>query len=126
MKTQYTAALTLLAGVAIGGLAVHGLHAQAKPKAYFVSESETIDDAALKVFVPLVTASQKAAGGRNLQTAGRSVGFVGDAPKRVAITEWDSLDQAVAWRNSAAWKELSPQRDKAIKVLRQYIVEATN
>ncbi len=30
MKTRYTVALTLLAGIAIGAAAVQGLHAQAK------------------------------------------------------------------------------------------------
>jgi uncharacterized protein (DUF1330 family) len=126
MKTQYTVALATLAGIGIGAIGVHGLHAQAKPKAYQVTELEVIDAEALKAFAPLVAASQKEAGGRNLRTAGKIVAFVGDAPKRVAITEWDSLDQAVTWRNGQAWKDLSPQRDKAIKVIRQYVVEAAN
>ena len=38
MRTQYTVALSLLAGVALGGLAVQGLHAQAKLKAYSIGE----------------------------------------------------------------------------------------
>src|SRR5262249_15378916 len=37
MNTRYTTALTLLAGVAIGALAVQGLHAQSKPPVYLVS-----------------------------------------------------------------------------------------
>ena len=48
------------------------------------------------------------------------------APKRVAITEWDSLEQAQAFYNSAAWKNLAPQRDKAVKTIRRYVVEALN
>jgi heme-degrading monooxygenase HmoA len=44
----------------------------------------------------------------------------------VGITEWDSLDAAVAWRNGNAWKDLAPQRDKAIKIIRQFVVEAQN
>lgn len=125
MKTHYTVGLAMLAGIAIGAAGVHGLHAQAKPKAYQITEIEVIDEAANKVFGPLVEASQKAAGGRNLQTAGgKIVAFVGDAPKRIAISEWDSLDQALAWRNGSGWKDLSPQREKSIKTLRQYIVEA--
>jgi hypothetical protein len=31
MKTQYTAALATLVGIAVGGAAIHGLHAQTKP-----------------------------------------------------------------------------------------------
>ena len=42
MKTQYAMALTLLAGVAIGAVAVEGLHAQAKLKAYSVGELELL------------------------------------------------------------------------------------
>ncbi len=125
MRTKYVVALSMLTGTAIGAAAVQGLHAQAKPKAYQVTELEVIDAAALKAFGPLVAASQKAGGGHNLQTAaGKIVAFVGDAPKHIAITEWDSLDQAVAWRNGKDWKDLVPQRDKAIKILRQYVVEA--
>src|SRR5450759_5449490 len=45
MKTRYVVALSLLTGVAIGGAAIQGLHAQAKPKAYRVSESEVLDAA---------------------------------------------------------------------------------
>jgi heme-degrading monooxygenase HmoA len=44
----------------------------------------------------------------------------------VAITEWDSLEQAQAWFNSAARKDLMPQRGKAEKVIRSYAVEAVN
>jgi hypothetical protein len=42
MKTRYTVALSVVAGAALGAAAVQGLHAQAKPKAYTVSESETL------------------------------------------------------------------------------------
>jgi len=44
----------------------------------------------------------------------------------VAITEWNSLEQAQAFYNSAAWKNLAPQREKGSKTIRRYIVEATN
>ena len=46
MKTRFTVALSLLAGVALGAAAVQGLHAQAKPKAYIISETEVLDAAA--------------------------------------------------------------------------------
>ena len=50
----------------------------------------------------------------------------GAAPKRVAITEWDSLEQAEAYYKSKAWNDLAPQRDKALKTIRRYAVEAVN
>jgi uncharacterized protein (DUF1330 family) len=127
MKTRYTVVLSMIAGAALGGAAIQGLHAQAKPKAYTVSELETIDAAANAAFVPLVQAAQKAAGGRNLRTGGgKIVALEGAAPKRVAITEWDSLEQAEAFYKSKAWNDLAPQRDKALKTIRRYAVEAMN
>ncbi len=43
MKTNYKVTVALAAGVAIGGAAVQGLHAQAKPPAYVVSEIDVTD-----------------------------------------------------------------------------------
>ena len=47
MHTKSKIVLALVAGVALGAAAVQGLHAQAKPKAYLVTESEVLDQAAL-------------------------------------------------------------------------------
>jgi uncharacterized protein (DUF1330 family) len=70
----------------------------------------------------------QAAGARSVnRPGGRIVTIDGAAaPKRVGITEWDSLDQAQAFYNSKAYKDLTPQRDKALKTVRRYIVEAGN
>src|SRR6266851_1949592 len=120
--------LSLAIGAVLGAAALQGLHAQGKPKAYTVSELETLDAAANAAFVPLIVAAQQAAGARNLKTGGGKIIAMegGAAPKRVAITEWDSLDQAQAFYNSKAWKDLTPQREKAVKTIRRYVVEATN
>jgi uncharacterized protein (DUF1330 family) len=127
MRHQHSLGLAVLAGVAIGAVAIEGLHAQAKPKAYTISELETLDAAAQTVYVPLVQAAQKAAGARLFNTGGgKIVAMEGAAPKRVAITEWDSLEKAEAFYNSIAWKDLAPQRDKAVKTIRRYAVEALN
>ena len=128
MNTKFKFALVAIAGAALGAAAMQGLHAQAKPKAYTVSELEILDAAANDAFVPLIQAAQKAAGGRNFRTGGgKIVAMEGAAaPKRVAITEWDSLEKALAFYNSKAWKDLAPQRDKAVKVIRRYVVEAVN
>ena len=125
MNPKSKLALALFVGAAVGAAAVHGLHAQAKPKAYQVTELEVIDAEANKAFTQAVRASQQQASGRNLRTAyGKVVAFVGDPPKHVGITEFDSLDHAVAYRNSQAFKDLDPLRNKAIKIIRQYTVEA--
>jgi len=41
MKTCYKVALAALTGVGIGGLAVEGIHAQAKPPAYHIADSQS-------------------------------------------------------------------------------------
>ena len=125
MKVNYKLALTLLAGAVLGAAAVQGLHAQAKPKAYLVSESEVLDATALASYTAAIGAVQKAAGGRSFGTRGKIVASVGDAPKRVGISEWDSLEQVQAYLNSEARKKLV-QGGKVVKITRQYIVEAGN
>jgi uncharacterized protein (DUF1330 family) len=126
MNRYISLGIAMLTGVAIGGAAVGGLHAQAKPKAYVVSELQVIDTAATAAYAPKVLATQKAAGGRPLNTGGgRITALEGAAPpQRVAITEFDCLEQAQAWNNSAARKNLLPERDKAEKLGRSYVVEA--
>jgi len=105
--------MTLLAGVAIGAIALQGLHAQgAKQKAYAISEIDVLDASALGAYLPGARKAIAAAHGRTLGTAGGRVVQIegGPAPKRVGITEWDSLDDAVrstsrkpgpTWRRSA-------------------------
>ena len=126
MKPKSKLALTLVLGAAVGAAAVQGLHAQAKPKAYQVTELEIIDAEAYKTFIQAVRASQQASAGRNLRTTGTIVAFVGAPPKNVGITEFDSLDQAVAYRNGQAFKDLDSLRNKAIKIVRQFTVEVGN
>ncbi len=128
MKGQYKVVLGLLAGVAIGAAAIQGLHAQAKPKAYTVTELETLD-AKLSVDVARrIAQAQQAAGGRNFKTGGGKVTAMEGPPppQRVAITEWDSLEKAEAFFKSKAWTDLAPDRDKALKTIRRYAVEERN
>jgi uncharacterized protein (DUF1330 family) len=42
----------------------------------------------------------------------------------VGIVEWDSVDDAQAFYKSKAWTDLAPQREKSIKSIRRYAVEA--
>jgi uncharacterized protein (DUF1330 family) len=127
MNAKLKIGLAVVAGMAFGATAVQVLHAQGKPKAYLVTELEVLNEGAWKDFVQAVRAAQQGASGRNLKTArGKVVGFTGDPPKQVGITEFDSLDQALAYRNGPAFKDLEPQRSKAIKITRQYVIESEN
>ena len=54
MKIRYVVAFSLLTGVAIGGAAIQGLHAQAKPPVYFIGENDVSDaDAYTKEYLSL-------------------------------------------------------------------------
>src|SRR6266567_3184810 len=108
-----------------GAIALQGLHAQAKLKAYSVGEIETLDATAQAAYLPAAREAIAAAHGRALRTAaGRVVQIEGGPPpKSAAIVEWDSLDDAVAFYKSKAWTDLAPQRDKAVKTIRRYVVE---
>jgi uncharacterized protein (DUF1330 family) len=127
MRAGYTVALSLLAGAAIGGFAVQGLHAQTKQlKAYSVGE--IIPIAGATVSPGYLAAARKAladAGGRSMGTLkGRVFHAEGEAPPiGVAMTEWDSADAARSFFQSKAWKDLAPEAEKTAKTVRRYIVE---
>ena len=125
MKTNSKIVLAVVAGVALGAAATQGLHAQAKLKAYSIGEIEPLGGAGPQP--AYLTAVRKAitdAHGRSLRTLGRVEHIEGAAaPKRVAIVEWDSLDDAVAFYKSKAWTDLAPERDKTQKTIRRYVVE---
>ena len=125
MNTKSKMVLTLVAGVALGAAATQGLHAQAKLKAYSVSELDITDVKAQEAYLPSARKAIADAHGRPLRTAGgRVVQIEGAAaPKSAAIVEWDSLDDAVAFYKSKAWMDLEPQRAKSYKLVRRYVVE---
>jgi uncharacterized protein (DUF1330 family) len=129
MKTRYTVALSMIAGAALGATAMQGVNAQlAAKKAYAITELESLDAQAAADIAKRVQAAQAEAGGRNLRTAGgKVVGLEGPPPpKRVGLTEWDSLEKAEAFYKSKAWTDLAPDRDKAVKTIRRYAVEVAN
>jgi uncharacterized protein (DUF1330 family) len=124
MKTQYTVTLAMLAGFGLGAVAVQGLHAQAKPPVYQVVEIDMLDqETYLKDYVPKAQAAIKAAGGKFLAAGGKSTTIEGEPPKsRVVIQQWDSLEKIQAYRNSTAFKDLLPLRNKLAK-FRSFVVE---
>ena len=123
MKANLKLAIALVAGAAIGGVAVQGLHAQGTPKAYVVTEIEIINQEAQNAYLPKVGEVIKSTGGTYLARGGKIVALEGEAPKRMTIVVYDSLEKAQASRNSPAWTALSDMRNKAIKT-KSYVTEA--
>jgi uncharacterized protein (DUF1330 family) len=124
MDTKCKVAVGVLAGAVLGAAAMQGLHAQAKPKAYIITESEVIDADGLKAYAPIAREALQKAGGRSLVPATTNVVvLLGEGPKRVGISEWESMEKAKAWRDSPEWKALSPELDKVQKQFRAYAIE---
>jgi len=121
MKTRYTVALSMIAGAALGGAAIQGLHAQVK-KVYLLTQSEILDRSALESYNTTVREAITKAGGTTV-ASDKITAVIGTAPQRVGITEFPSVEKVQAWLDSDARKALAPQRDKAIKFSQQLIVE---
>jgi uncharacterized protein (DUF1330 family) len=124
MKTPLAVALSMIAGAAFGAAAVQGLHAQAKPPVYYVAEIDVSNiDAWQKDYAPRAQAVIKAAGGRVLAAGQKVTSIEGAPPKpRIALIQWESAEQVQAWRSSAAFKELTPLREK-LGTVRSFTVE---
>jgi uncharacterized protein (DUF1330 family) len=113
MRLRHKIAAALLAGVVLGAGAVQGLHAQMKSPVYYIVEIDVGNpDGYASEFASKAQAAIKKAGGRFLAVggAGSSIGKVtaleGDAPKRVVVQLWESMDQLKAWRASPEYLEI--------------------
>jgi uncharacterized protein (DUF1330 family) len=125
MKNRFAVVLAMLAGVALGAAGVHGLHAQAKPPIYQITEIDVSNlDAYVKEYVPKAQALIKANGGRTLAAGVNVTNVEGDAPKRrVALTAWDSMEKFQAYRNSAEFKDLRATVGDKYAKFRSFTVE---
>jgi uncharacterized protein (DUF1330 family) len=124
MKTRYTVAMAMLAGIGIGAAAVQGLHAQAKPPVYYVAEVDVTElEAYTKEYAPRAQALIRAQGGKVLAAGQNVTALQGEPPKpRVAIIQWESIEKIRAWRDTAEFKELRVIGDKYAK-FRNFAVE---
>ncbi len=124
MKTRYTVALSILAGVAVGAAAGQALHAQAKPPAYVVAEIDVTNLGPYdKEYVPPAAKAIADGGGKYIVRGGESAAFYGEPPKpRIAIMAFESMEKARAAFNSTAYKEAKKVGDKYAK-FRVYAVE---
>jgi uncharacterized protein (DUF1330 family) len=121
MKTYLAVPFGMVAGMAVGGFAVQGLHAQAKPPVYLVTEIDVTNPEAYgKEFAPMAQATVRAAGAKFTLVGGAAgVGakpisaIEGTPPKRVTIQQWESMEVLNKWYNSADYQE-------ALKIGRQY------
>src|SRR5215468_716229 len=130
MKTRYTVVLSMIAGAALGSAAIQALYAQAKPPVYLITEIDVTDpDAYAKEFAPKAQATIKAAGGRFVVIGGVAgvgakpiTGLSGEAPKRITIQAWDSMDAINAWYKGADYQAALKIGEK-YATFRRYAIE---
>ena len=123
MKTHYAVALAVATGFGLGAVAVQGLHAQANPPVYTVTEIDVNNvDGYMKEYVPVANPIIKKGGGTTLVASLKVTAMIGTAPKRVGITRWDSLEAAQALYTSPAYKAAEAIGSK-YATFRRYAVE---
>ena len=124
MKSNYKLAIAMLAGFGLGAAAVQGLHAQAKPPAYVISEIDVVDkDAYAKDYLPLAQKALRDSGQKQLAAGGKTAALSGEPPKaRIVLSVFESLEKAQAAYTSPAYLEARKIGDKYAK-LRIFAVE---
>ena len=126
MNTKYKYALAMGASFALGAVVVQGLHAQAKPPGYLISEVTVKDqEAFMKEFGAPGMKPIQDAGGKFLVRGFKPIALMGEPPPRVTVIQFDSMDKVQAWWNSPAAKDLQAIADK-YATFRTYLVEGVS
>ena len=121
--------LGMLASAALGGLAVEEVRAQPKSPAYFIGEIDVSNpDGYAKEYLPRAREIIKAHGGRLIAAGGAAgsgspvMAVDGEAPKRVVIYLYPSVDAVRAWRNDPAYEQVRKIGEKYAR-FRTFAVE---
>ena len=121
MKTRYAVAIATFAGIAIGGVAVQALHAQAKPRAYVIIEIDVVNqDAFFKEFVPVAVKTITDEGGKFFARGGKLVNIEGPPPlasedKRLTVVEFENMEKAQATFASSSYSDVRTIGNKHAK-----------
>ena len=114
MKARFGMALSMAAGAAVGGAAIHALHAQAKPPVYMIAINEVSDqEHYAKEYVSPAQKSVKDHSGEYI-AAGPGTQVAGNLPHGpVVILRWESMEALQGWHNS-------PDFQAALKIGEKY------
>jgi len=113
MSDLYKVGLLTLTSVATGMLASVGLHGQTKAPAFLIGQIDVSNpDGYAKEYLPKAREIIKAHGGRLIAAAGAAasgsqvIAVDGEAPKRVVIYMYPSMEALQAWRNDPAYVQV--------------------
>jgi uncharacterized protein (DUF1330 family) len=124
MKTCFTIALSMLAGIAVGAVAAQGLYAQSRPPAYVIAEIDVTDqDGYTKEYLSRSAKPiNEEGGGKFLSRGSKSISIKGEPPKRIVLFAFEGLDKAQAAFASAGYAEAYAHGERYAK-FRIYAVE---
>ena len=130
MSARYKVGLAICACVTL--LCVTELHGQTPKPAYLIGEIDVRDPAGYaKEYLPKAREIIKAHGGRLVAAAGAAatggqvVAVDGEAPKRVVIYVYPSMQALLAWRNDPAYVQVRRVGEKYAKY-RTFAVEGAS
>jgi uncharacterized protein (DUF1330 family) len=122
MSGLHKIGVVMLTSVAAIVLASVELHGQTKAPAYLIGQIEVSDpDGYAREYLPKAREIIKAHGGRLIAAAGAAtsgsqvVAVDGEAPKRVVIYMYPSMEALQAWRNDPAYVEVRRVGEKYAK-----------
>jgi uncharacterized protein (DUF1330 family) len=123
MKTHYTVAVALLAGIGVGAVAVNGLHAQAKPPVYVIAEVQVTDADTWKQYLAALPGTLAPYKTRTLARA-NPVALDNSTPPAgsLVIIAFNNMEDVKAFWNSPAYQAIIPLREKSA-MTRIYAVE---
>jgi len=122
MNARYKIAATMLTCAALGALGSGAVRGQARPPAYLIGQIDVSDpNGYAKEYLPKAREIIKAHGGRLVAAAGAAatgsqvVAVDGEAPKRVVVYVYPSMEALQAWRNDPAYVEVRHIGEKYAK-----------
>jgi uncharacterized protein (DUF1330 family) len=120
----YKIGLGMFASFGLGAGVVEGLHAQASPPAYVISEIDVSNaDAYAKEYVPLANKALADSGQKRLVSGGKMISLSGAPPaSRIVVSMFENLEKAKEAYSSPAYLEARKIGDQYAK-LRIFAVE---
>jgi uncharacterized protein (DUF1330 family) len=122
MNARYKIGFVMLACVVLGAVSNEALRGQTRQPAYLIGQIDVTDpDGYAKEYLPKAREIIKAHGGRLIAAAGAAttgsqvVAIDGDAPKRVVIYMYPSMEDLQAWRNDPAYVQVRRAGEKYAK-----------
>jgi len=122
MKTHYSVAVALVAGIALGSLGTRAVTAQPSPSGFFIADVDVTNPDEFNKYAAGVPATIEKYGGRYVVRGGKTESLEGPPPSRFVVTAFKSAADAKRWYTSPEYSALRPIRERSAKS-RAFIVE---